>query len=95
MRVTAADGHVLDAAFDIEGPNDNGYVTLILESAGGASGSVGYRNHEYPQALALLLSRFATADADLLDVYVDSRATRHLSHDERRVTPQPWGCPST
>lgn len=93
MQLADTDGQLLDATFDIEGPDDSGALSLVLESAGGASGSTGSRNRHYPQVLAILLSRLADAGADLVDAFVESRATRHLSGDQRRIAPRPWTLP--
>jgi hypothetical protein len=49
MQLADTDGHLLDATFDIQGPDDSGALSVVLESAGGASGSAGSRNHQYPK----------------------------------------------
>jgi hypothetical protein len=93
MQLADTDGHLLDATFDIQGPDESGALSLVLESAGGASGSTGSRNRQYPRVLAILLSRLAEAGADLVDAFVESRATRHLSAEDRRIAPRPWTLP--
>jgi hypothetical protein len=92
MRLVGDDGITLDAELTVE-PKTTGEFDIVLDSAGGTAGSQGSRNREYPLALETLLRRLARADARLLDVVVDSRRTRSLLPDDRRVHPAPWTYP--
>ena len=60
---------------------------ITLESAGGTSGTSASRNHEYPQALELILERLAGLTASLEDCLISSRIAMNLAPSERRVHP--------
>jgi hypothetical protein len=65
---------MLDAQFIVE--NDAGQLALVLESAGGASGSRPARNPDYRRTLDVLLGRLRRLEAVLTSAFVDSAETR-------------------
>lgn len=75
-------GVQLNAEFDVA--VDGGYLSLVLESAGGrVVGAEHSRNHEYVPALRLLLSRLRDREAVLVSAVVASSRVSALSEDER------------
>jgi hypothetical protein len=77
MHISGGDGQILDAKCAIE--QDGNRFSLVLDSAGGATGGRPARNRDYRIALATLLTRLRALDAVLLDALVDSRFTQR--HD--------------
>jgi hypothetical protein len=92
MKLVDDTGSLVDAELTVE-LTDRGDLVVVLESAGGTGRSTRSRNREYPAALETLLRRLSAADATLLDVLVDSRRTKSLPVEERRVHPAPWTYP--
>jgi superfamily II DNA or RNA helicase/diadenosine tetraphosphate (Ap4A) HIT family hydrolase len=83
-RLVRADGGaVLDAEFVVEMLDDR--VTVVIESAGGTTGSDGARNTDYVAGLDLVLGRLASIGVELVDVYVDSSVTAKLPVEARRL----------
>jgi hypothetical protein len=72
----------VDAAFSVSRRIDGDY--LIVESRGPN------RNTEYDAGLEVLLANLADLDGILLDAVIDSKRTRHLSIDERRLVLEQW-----
>ena len=83
MRVYADSGQPLDATFSAVAVADG--FELIYESRGGTLGTVSARNSEYNAGLDVLLARLAGRKAIITDAVVDSRDTRNLSPEERRL----------
>ncbi|GAA0435481.1 hypothetical protein Acor_84310 [Acrocarpospora corrugata] len=75
----------LNAEFSVE--REGKYLALIQESSSGRPGK--RRNGDYNRALALLVERLQDRDAVLLDALVDSKETRHLPEEERRIISGP------
>lgn len=94
MKLLANNGRTLNAELLLEATSD-GRIEVVLESAGGKgpAGTSVSRNREYPQALETLLRRLSLVDTSLLDVLVDSRATRDLPPHDRRIHPAGWSYP--
>ncbi|QGQ20225.1 hypothetical protein GC089_14725 [Cellulomonas sp. JZ18] len=72
---------LVDAVFFVEPADDR--LTVVLESRGPQ------RNPDYSHALDLILSRLARLDTRLIDAWVDSRVTRQLAPEARRVIEGP------
>jgi hypothetical protein len=87
VRMTGDDGRVLNAEFAVE--LDGRTLAVVLESAGGNSGTGPARNSDYIPALELLLARLRSRSAVLIDALVDSRRTAHLPESDRRVLDGP------
>lgn len=89
MNAEDDDGRRLDAEYTVEA--DNGWITLVLESASGASSRRPARNTQYRLALELLLTRLKELGAVLEDALVDSAHTKRLGLPEeaRRLTDAP------
>lgn len=83
------DGKRLDAKYAVNA--DDGWVTLVLDSASGASSRRAARNTQYRSALELLLSRLKALDAVVEGAFVDSEHTKRLglSEHDRRLTDRP------
>jgi hypothetical protein len=81
--VRADGGAVLDAEFVVQMLDDR--VTVVIESAGGTTGSDGARNTDYVAGLDLVLGRLATIGVELVDAYVDSSVTAKLPVEEKRL----------
>ncbi|MEV0290995.1 hypothetical protein AB0H36_43285 [Kribbella sp. NPDC050820] len=92
MKLVGEDGDLLDAEFTLEG-SEGERLDVILESAGGSSGSQASRNRDYPVTLKTLLERLSLVNAFLEDAVVDSQRTRALSRSDRRIQPEPWEYP--
>ncbi|WP_143202312.1 hypothetical protein [Amycolatopsis sp. CB00013] len=88
MRLRDAHGAELNADFGIE--VDEGYLSLVLESAGGrTAGADRPRNDQYVPALRLLLERLRDRQAVLLSALVASARVSGLSEDERTLVKGP------
>ncbi|WP_199443737.1 hypothetical protein [Umezawaea beigongshangensis] len=82
------DGTELNAEFEIEADGD--HLALLLQSAGGRVGGSRYgRNHQYNDALELLLIRLRERGAVLESGVVDSRPARLLSEEQRTILTSP------
>src|SRR5438552_137682 len=77
------DGTEVDATFEVE--SIDGEVTLAVESRGGAQGQPGARNIEYAEGLEILLGRLQRRGVRIGDAAVESRATKDLPRDDRRL----------
>ncbi len=88
MRVIDDNGRELNADYSVE--REGEFLSLLLESSGGRT-SPGRppRNNEYRPALELLLARLAEHGATLEDALVDSRHTRGMPEQERRLIDRP------
>ena len=75
----------LDATFSVGRGSDG--IFLLLESKGPA------RNVDYLKGLEALLYGLADLDATLASVVVDSRATRGLAFEQRRIELSSWRLP--
>jgi hypothetical protein len=82
-RIRRDDGTVVDASFRIERAGDA--VEIVFEAGGGTRGTAAARNTEYAAGLELVLRRLGEAGLALSDVLVDTRDTRSLTPEERRV----------
>lgn len=88
MRLRDAHGVELNADFGVE--VDEGYLSLVLESAGGrTAGADRPRNDQYVPALRLLLERLRDRQAVLLSALVASAWVSGLSEDERTLVKGP------
>lgn len=88
MRLRDAHGVELNADFGVE--VDEGYLSLVLESAGGrTAGADRPRNDQYVPALRLLLERLRDRQAVLLSALVASARVSGLSVDERTLVKGP------
>jgi len=83
IQLVGDDGKPLDARFRVE--REDGELSVIFESRGGTKASPGQRNADYAPGLELLLARLAALGAKLNDVLLDTRETRELSREERRL----------
>ncbi|WP_053202874.1 EVE domain-containing protein [Jiangella muralis] len=88
MFVENDDGVELNAAFTVTA--DRQQLCLVLESAGGKSARTAQpRNHEYVDALRLLLSRLRSRRAILEEALVASSRLIELPEGERRLITAP------
>src|ERR1051326_3908765 len=83
MKVVEEDGQTRIAEFNVETIDES--LTLVLESAGGATKSGNARNQDYVAALRLILERLRDLGAEILDAVVDSRVTRDIPIANRRL----------
>jgi len=83
IQLVGDDGAPIDARFRVE--REDGELTVIFESRGGTKASPGQRNADYAPGLELLLARLAAMGAKLNDVLLDTRETRELSREVRRL----------
>lgn len=77
------DGREIQSHFEITPDDDSWRVTL--EARGGTKGSEAQWNLHYDRGYHLLLQRLKTAEARLLDAYVDSRTAHALPITRRRL----------
>ncbi len=86
VRKPTGDGVDVDATFAVE---TTGTVptSVVIESAGGTTGSKDARNTEYVRGLDLVLQRLTGIGAQLLDAYIDTRRTGGLAVADRRLDP--------
>lgn len=91
-RVHDTTGTPMAATFDLD--IVDGTVSLVLNSAGGATGYGGVpRNADYARGLETILRRLAQLGATLTDAYVDSSQVQHLPLDQRRLNVTDWPYP--
>ena len=83
LQVRDDEGTPVDAHFEIE--RVDGVTSLIFHSRGGTRGSKDERNTEYAKGLEILLARLGAAGFDVVDAFVDSRMTRKLPAEQRRL----------
>jgi hypothetical protein len=83
VHVLDRDGNQIDATFSVEGVSSP--WVIYFESRGGSRGAPNERNTQYNLGLELVLRRLAQLGATLVDASVESRVTRHLSLEERRL----------
>lgn len=79
-------GVEIDATFSVESTAGTA-TSVVIESAGGKAGSASARNTEYPKCVDLILQRLANLDAQVLDAYIETGATKNIPLSERRLTP--------
>src|SRR5690349_1485002 len=83
MHLTDDEGKTLDAEWSIEAEAD--CLAIVVERSSGASQARSARNPDYIRLLTILLRRLKALDATLIDALVDSRATRKIPEDARRL----------
>lgn len=83
MKVFDESSKELDSSFAIE--EDDGELSLVLESRGGKIGSDYARNTEYHKGFNILLERLRVHGARIRDAFVDSSRTRDLPVDQKRL----------
>jgi superfamily II DNA or RNA helicase/HKD family nuclease len=91
-RLFHRDGRPIDAAFVVES-SDGRPTSVVIESSGGARGSSSARNLDYVAGLDLLLERLRAIGARVLDIHLDTAATRDLALADRRLDPGGHGFP--
>ncbi len=92
MRVFDEIGTEVNATFHVDGATSP--WTICFESRGGSRGAPNARNTQYNLGLEIVLQRLSQLDAILVNAAVDSRVTRELSGDERRLhLPTPYPLP--
>lgn len=80
------DGREIDATFVVE--TTGGIPTsVVIESAGGTTGSKGARNTEYVAGFDAVLGGLRAIGAQLADVYIDTRSTASITVADRRLDP--------
>lgn len=83
QTVCQDDGSPLNSSFAVE--ETPAGLTVVIESRGGTRGEPDARNLDYGRGFELILRRLQEQGAAIVDATVDSRATQHLSADERRL----------
>lgn len=91
-RVFHRDGQPIDATFVVES-SDGHPTSVVIESSGGTRGSSTARNLDYVTGFDLLLERLRAIGARVLDVYLDTTATKDLALADRRLDPGDHGYP--
>jgi hypothetical protein len=88
VRPQSDEGVELNAEFAVEA--EDPYLSLVLESAGGRGRDGGpARNHEYVDALRLLLSRLRDRRAVLVNAVLASQRVADLPEDDRMLVREP------
>ncbi|MFD4670726.1 HNH endonuclease [Lentzea sp. NPDC058450] len=88
MRATDDAGDELNAEFEVEPDGD--HLALVMRSAGGkVAGSPHGRNHQYNEALELLLRRLRELGAVIVSGVVDSATARKLPEEQRSIVDSP------
>jgi hypothetical protein len=83
LRPRRADGSEVDATYRRE--RRGGRETIVFEARGGKKGAPGAQNTEYAEGLRLVLEQLRAEGMVIADAVVESRATAHLSVEERRL----------
>lgn len=83
LKVRRSNGTELDAAFRLERVGDS--ATVVIEAAGGTKGTPSRINEDYREGFLLVLERLRALNISLAEIVVDSRETRKLPPDQRRV----------
>lgn len=83
LQVHDDDGKPVDAHFEVE--RVDGVTSLVFHSRGGTRGSRDERNTDYAKGLEILLSRLTASGVPVVDALVDSRMTRKLAAEQRRL----------
>ena len=76
-------GAAIDARFTLE--RIDGVTSLVFHSRGGTRGTASERNTDYAPGLELLLARLTDMGIPVVDGFVDSRTTRDLPEEQRRL----------
>ena len=79
MRVVGDDGVELDARFSIEPWKD--MTTLVFQARSGKP----KKNADYGKGFELLLARLGSLGCQIDDTWVDSRKTKNLPMEEKRL----------
>jgi superfamily II DNA or RNA helicase/diadenosine tetraphosphate (Ap4A) HIT family hydrolase/HKD family nuclease len=84
-RRPSVDGVEIDATFTVESTGPIA-TSVVIEAAGGKSGTKGARNLAYSDGFACVLERLASVGARIIDACVDTDTTSRLSFADRRLS---------